>query len=171
MDPPNIAREPSSPLERARVLRQNALQRCAVGAYPECVAALDQARDLDPSGENASAIRDARAAAASSERARAIPNLPAGGAPTSVPETQPSPKQQAPQKALPKPIAPHKAQPNQVAPSKPPPNQVAPSKLQPNQVAPSKVEPLNVAPSQRIQSPDDAGGNELPTKGPRGKKL
>ena len=146
--PPSIAREPSSPLERARVLRQDALQRCADGAYPECIAALDQARALDPSGEHASAIREARAAAANSDRPITIPNLPASGAPTSIPDAKSMPKQNAPRKASPKPTA--------------------PSKLDPKQLAPSKAEPQNVAPSQRVLTPY---GNEGPAKAPKSKKL
>jgi RNA polymerase sigma factor (sigma-70 family) len=168
--PPSIAREPSSPLERARVLRQNGLQRCAVGAYPECIAALDQARELDPRGESASAIREARDAAANSERPRESPQLPAGEAPTSVPDTQSTPKQNAPRKALPKPIAPNNVQLKQNAPNELQPQPIAPIEVQPKQAAPSKTKPLNVAPSQRAPSPDDAAEDELPTKGSKSKK-
>jgi RNA polymerase sigma factor (sigma-70 family) len=139
--PPSIARELLSPLERARLLRQNALQRCAVGAYPECIAQLDQARALDPSGENAKAIRDARAAAAHSERATS-PSLPAGSAPTSLPDAKSTPKQTAPRKPAPKPIAPKQA------------------------------EPKNLLPSQRAVPPnDDKTGNEQQFKQPKSKKL
>ncbi len=107
--PPSIAQEPLAPLDRARVLRQNALQRCAAGAYPECVAGLDQAKALDPSGESANAIREARARAASSQQS-GNRDLPAGSAPTSVPDTKSPPKQHAPSKFKPKPLAPSKTQ-------------------------------------------------------------
>jgi RNA polymerase sigma factor (sigma-70 family) len=106
--PPSIAREPLTPLERARIIRQNAFQRCAAGAYPECIAALDQAKALDPDGENASAISEARAAAANAEQRRSIPELPGGSPSTSVPDSKTLPKQYAPSKHRPKPNAPSK---------------------------------------------------------------
>ncbi len=87
--PPSIAREPLTPLEQARLLRQNALQRCAARAYPECIAALDQAKALDPSGESASAIREARAAATSSAPPRVPPSRPAGVPPFRLPTPSP----------------------------------------------------------------------------------
>jgi len=102
VDPPSIAREPMTPLEQARHLRQQALQRCAAGAYPECIAALDRAKTLDPEGESASAISEARAAAARAEHAP-VPPAPSA---ESAPKQQPSkllPKQFAPNKSLPKP--------------------------------------------------------------------
>jgi len=105
--PPSIAQEPITPFERARILRQNALPRCAAGAYPECIAALDEARALDPSGESASAIREARAAAAISQSP--LRNVPAGSPSTSVPDSKSTPKQQTPSKLKPKPAAPNKA--------------------------------------------------------------
>jgi hypothetical protein len=121
--PPSIAQEPTTPLDRARVLRQHALQRCTVGAYPECIAALDQAKALDPSGESASAIREAREAAANAVQPKQIRNLPAGTPPASAPDTNSTPKQHAPSKLKPKQPAPSKSQsssePKQLAPSKP----------------------------------------------------
>lgn len=107
--PPSIAREPLTPLDRARVLRQNALQRCAAGAYPECIAALDQAKALDPSGESASAIREARDAAAHSEQPQRLHESPAGSPSKSAPDTKSMPKQHAPSKLEPKQLAPSKS--------------------------------------------------------------
>jgi RNA polymerase sigma factor (sigma-70 family) len=109
--PPSIAREAFAPLERARALRQNALEQCAAGAYPECIAALDQAKALDPSGENARAIGEARAAAASAVQPRAIPELPARSPAKSAPDGKPAPRPPAPSKLAPKPFAPNKAMP------------------------------------------------------------
>jgi RNA polymerase sigma factor (sigma-70 family) len=151
-DAPSIAREQLSPLERARVLRQNALQRCAVGAYEECVAELDRAQILDPSGESASAIRDARAAAAHPERPIANPSPPESSAPNSMPDAQSTPKQKAPRKVFPKPIS--------------------PGKLEPKQLAPGKAEPRNVLPSQRALPPDgDLTGNRVPFEQRKNEKL
>ena len=157
--PPSIAREPLTPLERARILRENALPRCAAGAYPECIAALDRAKALDPSGENASAIREARAAAAN-------PARPAGSAPTSAPSAKSTPKQPAPK---------------QHAPSKLEPKLSAPSKLEPNSVTPSKAlkksEPIggfqqqNALPNQQVlPSYDDLTGRESEVKESKRKK-
>jgi hypothetical protein len=151
-------------------LRQNALQRCAVGAYQECVAALDQARELDPSGESASAIREAREAAANSDRQRAIPNLPTGEAPTSVPDAQLTPQKLVPPKVLPKQPPRNKAEPKQFAPNKPEPKQPPPNKLEPKQIAPSGAERANVAPSQRVLSPDIDALDEFPVEAQKSKK-
>jgi RNA polymerase sigma factor (sigma-70 family) len=176
--PEEIAREPISPLERARVLRHDGLQRCALGAYPECIAALDQARALDPDGESASVIREARDAAANSEPKGVLPSLPAGSAPSPVPDANATPKQHAPSKALPrpitpsklapKPIAPSKLEPKPIAPSKLAPKPIAPSMLEPKPIAPNQVEPRNMAPSQRVLTPD---GDEMPSKQQSSKKL
>jgi RNA polymerase sigma factor (sigma-70 family) len=157
--PPSIAQEPTTPLDRARVLRQNALQHCAAGAYPECIAALDQAKALDPSGESANAIREARDLAANAVQPKQIRNLPAGTPPTSAPDTKSTPKQRAPSKLEPKQLAPSKSQ------SSPEPKQLAPSKLL------KKGEPLganpqqNAPPSQQtLPSYDDLTGSQPAAK-------
>jgi RNA polymerase sigma factor (sigma-70 family) len=75
-----IAREAITPLERARALRQGALEKCAAAEYRECVAGLDQAKALDPLGEEASAVREARSAAVASTS-----TTPAQSAPASTP--------------------------------------------------------------------------------------
>jgi len=79
--PPTITREAPTPIEQARALREDALQRCAAGAYPECIAQLDRAQALDPNGESASAIREARDAAALATAARP-PQKAATGSPS-----------------------------------------------------------------------------------------
>ncbi len=118
-EPPSIAREPMTPLERARILRQNALQRCAAGAYPECIAALDQAKALDPRGESASAIHEARAAAANSEQPPELLGLAGGPPRPSAPDVESTEKQNAPRELDPKRLVPSKFKPKQLAPSKP----------------------------------------------------
>jgi len=109
--PPSIAREAFAPLERARALRQKALEQCAAGQYPECIAALDQAKALDPNGESARAIGEARAAAANRLLPRPVPERPALSPSTSVPESKSAPKSPAPSKHAPKPFAPSKPMP------------------------------------------------------------
>jgi len=108
--PPSIAREPATPLERARGLRENALLRCAAGAFGECIAELDQAKTLDPSGESASAIRIAREAAANPQKA-AIPPSPVVSPSGPAPDPKTAQKQPAPRKIGPKQPPPHKASP------------------------------------------------------------
>lgn len=111
VSPPSIARESFTPLERARALRQKALEQCAAGAYPECIAALDRAKALDPNGENARAISEARAAAASGREPRSVPELPALSPSPSAPDAPPVPKSPTPSKISPKPFAPTKPTP------------------------------------------------------------
>lgn len=50
-------------LERASELRRAALEDCAAERWQECIAGLDRASALDPVGDRAAAVRDARAAA------------------------------------------------------------------------------------------------------------
>ena len=135
--PPSIAREPETPLERARGLRQTGLSHCAAGAFAECIAALDRAQALDPNGEDASAIRDARAAAASAERTRR--SLP-GNAPPAATDGKFAPQNYAPRKSSPKNLAPSKPEPKQGPPVKSNPK---PSKLAP----PFDAEPNGGAPA------------------------
>lgn len=143
--PPSIAREPVTPFERARLLRQNGLQRCAVGAYQECIAALDQAKALDPNGESAIAVVEARAAASHAEPSRVLPRAPTGTPPATLPDGKNTPKQYAPRK--------------------PDPKRSAPSKVM------QKAEPLgamqkqNVLPSKPAPTADDGAlGGELSPK-------
>jgi len=145
--PPSIARETPSPFERARSLRQNALQRCAEGAYPECIAGLDQAKALDPSGEEASAIGDARRAAANAARGPLIPDRPAGSPSSFAPDTKYAPKQRAPSKAKP------------TLPGKPVP-----------QSAPLGAIPKTNAPSNKGSAYDPLAGSSKPAKEPKTKK-
>lgn len=88
---PPIAREPITPEERARALREQGLERCAANDYAECVRALDEAKAIDPVGDQASAITEARAAAA-----RARTNAPAPSPDPSAHTLGPAPKQKAP---------------------------------------------------------------------------
>ena len=168
---PSIAREPATPLERARILRQNALQRCAAGAYPECIAALDQAQALDPSGENTIAIRDARARAATSAEPTVLPKLPAGSSSASAPDAKTTPKQYAPRKVVPKQIAPGKLHPKQLAPSKLEPKQAAPGKPMQKSEPLGATQKQNVLPNQQtLPAYDSLMGDEAPSKVPQSKK-
>ncbi|HEX2670822.1 MAG TPA: hypothetical protein VHM25_08120, partial [Polyangiaceae bacterium] len=148
---PSIAREAFAPLERARALRQKALEQCAAGAYPECIAALDQAKALDPEGENARAISEARAAAESSRQPRPLPELPALSPSASAPDVKATPKSPVPSKHAPKPFA----------PSKPQPSGDPFGALQKQNALPSKAS---------LPNNDELTGSASPSQKPRGKK-
>jgi DNA-directed RNA polymerase specialized sigma24 family protein len=79
---PRLAHDapPSSPREMARKLREHALERCDQGAWQECLAGLDSARLVDPEGDAATRVKEARAAAA-----RAVGPGPLAPGPSAVP--------------------------------------------------------------------------------------
>jgi DNA-directed RNA polymerase specialized sigma24 family protein len=81
---PQLAHDapPSSPREMARKLREHALERCDQGAWQECLAGLDSARLVDPEGDAAARVKEARAAAA-----RAVEPGPLAPGPSAVPTT------------------------------------------------------------------------------------
>jgi DNA-directed RNA polymerase specialized sigma24 family protein len=75
-----------SPMDRARALRDDALEHCHEQRWRDCLDALDQARGLDPEGDRTDAIREARAAA---ERAQVAP--PPSAVPEPAPSARPAP--------------------------------------------------------------------------------
>ena len=107
---PPIAQEPVKPLERVRGIRQRALERCAAGAFDECVARLDEAKLLDPLGDSASVVQDARAAAM-----RAAQPAPSPPPSNTAPETKAVPKLQPANRALDQKRLPSKALPQKKA--------------------------------------------------------
>jgi len=86
--PPGIRREIPAPIEEARLLRDRALEKCAARAFEACLAGLDQARALDPLGDAASTIQEARSAAGRAQQSIPEPSLPASAEPetTSLPQ-------------------------------------------------------------------------------------
>ena len=61
--PEEIARE-VPPDEKVRELRRVALEGCQSGEFVKCIEGLDRAKAIDPVGDQATAIQEARAAAA-----------------------------------------------------------------------------------------------------------
>jgi RNA polymerase sigma-70 factor (ECF subfamily) len=111
--PPVIAREPVSPLDQAHGLRKNALERCAAGAFQECVSQLDEAKLLDPTGDAADAVQAARSAAARAAEPAPTPSAPESKSTDSKARPLLAPKQlttRLPRKAAPKQLAPKPAQ-------------------------------------------------------------
>lgn len=89
---PIITREASTPIEQARVLREDAMLRCAAREYSECIARLDRAKVLDPRGESSRAVVEARDAAARFAQHGVTKNLAAGSASVPPREEKPVPK-------------------------------------------------------------------------------
>lgn len=106
--PPVASSAPGpTPLDEARKLRDAALERCGASAWDECVRGLDHARALDPVGDEAEAVQEARAVAA---RAR-LPEMPsptpsATEAPVPSASAAPSPPRAVPTSAPRPPTAP-----------------------------------------------------------------
>ena len=78
------------PLEQARELRAGALEQCRQKAWEACVEGLDRARALDPAGDDADAVRAARAAAARGLSHESAPPPSAAPAPSATLAPQPS---------------------------------------------------------------------------------
>lgn len=108
---PTITPEPPSPLERARVLRADALKACDRGEFQPCLDGLDAARGLDPEGDRAPEIGAARKRAEDGLRAAPAPTASAAPEPNAAPsdklappEVRDAPVQKAAPKPAPKPI-------------------------------------------------------------------
>jgi len=82
--PQEIARE-VPPDEQVREIRRIALERCHAGDFAPCLEGLDRAKAIDPIGDEASAIQEARAAAA-----RKLAPAPSAPAPSAVPSAPPT---------------------------------------------------------------------------------
>jgi hypothetical protein len=68
--PPAIVPEPETPaLDRARSLRADGIRACDLGDYRTCLDALDQARALDPEGDQDPVVAAVRAGAEAALRA------------------------------------------------------------------------------------------------------
>jgi len=156
--PPSIAKEPFSPLERAQALRQKALEQCAAGAYRECIAGLDEAKLLDPNGENASAIGQARAAAASAEQPHPVsPKAVDSPSPSSLPDVKSQPKSPAPSK-----LGPRQFAPNKPLPKSEPLGALQQNALPTNAVLPSKAGMSKKASKAALPDYGDFTGSERP---------
>jgi DNA-directed RNA polymerase specialized sigma24 family protein len=92
--PPTISPEAPSPLERARLLRADALRSCDDGAWRACLDGLDEAKGLDPEGDRAPAIGDARARAEGALE-RPSPSTAPSGAPPAPPDTKDVPEKKS----------------------------------------------------------------------------
>ncbi len=89
--PDQIAHETPSPAERAGALRRAALGDCAAKRWQQCLDGLDKARGLDPAGDRAPRVQEARSAASA---ALHPPPAPVKSAP--APSAKPTPKPQVP---------------------------------------------------------------------------
>jgi DNA-directed RNA polymerase specialized sigma24 family protein len=62
---PSAGASPDRAPDRARMLRERALEECDAGRGAECLRLLDQARAVDPAGDDDARVRAARSAASS----------------------------------------------------------------------------------------------------------
>jgi DNA-directed RNA polymerase specialized sigma24 family protein len=108
---PTIVPEPSAPMDRARTLRAEALRACDQREWRPCLDGLEQARALDPIGDQEPAVGAARASAAAGLRDEAQVPLPTSEAkPEAKPESKsgpaPAPSTTATTNPITKPVAP-----------------------------------------------------------------
>ncbi len=134
------AREPS-PRELAEEKRREAFERCEEGSYRPCLELLDQARQVDPSGDKADAVQRARKAATDAlNRVGPAPSV----APTAPPETKDFKGKVAPTASAftPTPLPPPSPKKSASDPS------VTPSPMQ-TEAPPRPAPPTKAAPSKR----------------------
>jgi DNA-directed RNA polymerase specialized sigma24 family protein len=155
---PTVAPTPDpTPLDRARQLRADALQRCDKSDWRGCLDELDQAAGFDPTGDGDPAVTTAR------ERAKAAleanPPLPESKGPPKT-KMMKAPPEPAPTAA---PNAPPKAAPtSDVPPTKAMPKSVKPS--------PTPIQMQKQAPSFDLDGVDGSStGNAAPSSGFEGK--
>jgi DNA-directed RNA polymerase specialized sigma24 family protein len=149
-----IAHETVPALDRANALRKSALEKCGAADYRACLADLDAAKALDPNGETAAAVRDARAAAQAA--LTSTPNQ-------LVPQQELTPKYQPTEKQLVPKLAPKQLSPK-VAP-KPVPKQLSP-KVAPKLAPAPKLKKEFAVPQEQQQLPIQQAPlfNDLPSK-------
>jgi hypothetical protein len=160
-EPIDIVRETPSaepgPQERASELRRLALEDCAAGKWQLCLDRLDQAAAVDPAGDSAVPIREARQRAVAGLAAPVVPS--AAPTPTGSAQPTPAPTQSelnvpsevpAPTKVAPK----TKAFDSKVDSAKPRPPQKARSKGEEQSQGRPKAEKQKAAPARKKKAPD-----------------
>jgi hypothetical protein len=93
-----------TPVERAQVLRHEALDACQKEQWQNCLDTLERAKQLDPKGDETSAVQEARAGASAALRPAPapVPSSSSAPAPTSKPVPPPTPaKKMKPQPKAP----------------------------------------------------------------------
>jgi RNA polymerase sigma factor (sigma-70 family) len=68
---------PATPQELAAAVRKDALSQCAAGEYLDCLIGLNEAKKLDPAGDEAPEVREARRVA--NQALDALDHAPRGG--------------------------------------------------------------------------------------------
>jgi RNA polymerase sigma factor (sigma-70 family) len=87
---PSDSVQPEPPREEvARRLRRDAIERCDQGQWKECVDGLDRARELDPAGDTAPSVEDARKHAVDATTPTDPTSIP-------IPSSQPTSKLEPP---------------------------------------------------------------------------
>jgi len=93
---PTIVPEAPAPLERARSLRADALRACDRSEWRPCLDGLDQARALDPTGDQDPAVGAARTSAAAGLRGETLRDPNDALSPDAKLPSDPGPKSQPP---------------------------------------------------------------------------
>jgi len=87
---PERAERAPGKLDEATSLREHALERCRERAFEDCVRGLDKARTLDPVGDEAEVVQNARAAAREALSPQSVPDVPEPE-PTAAPSASAAP--------------------------------------------------------------------------------
>jgi RNA polymerase sigma factor (sigma-70 family) len=95
---PEIVRVTPTPTEQARKLREAALTACRAGEWKPCITELDRAKALDPAGDSAAEVQEARIGAARALNPAPAPSIEPTSSATPVDSAAPI------QSALPMPV-------------------------------------------------------------------
>lgn len=152
---------PNPKIEEAQRMRAEAFERCESEQWQECLDGLDAAKDLDPTGDDASDVQQARERAAGAlEEQREKTNddeaqnrAPVDGLKTATPKSVPvaPPKTTVPNKPAPSPK--EEFLQKKIPPTKPAPQQVTP---------PQKVSPKKSSDTSGFDGSFDSGNASTP---------
>jgi DNA-directed RNA polymerase specialized sigma24 family protein len=156
--PPTVAPVESDPLVEGRRVREAALEACRAGEHRLCLDGLDRARALDPRGDAADEVRDARERAAAALEPVPERSAPDDAAPLPEPSAAPQTTTPPTSKAPPPPrdpaptnVAPRGPSPTSAPPTSPPPQQ------QKRRAPPSKSDPVPKKPPSKSSFDDGFG--------------
>lgn len=134
---PEVVTVTPTPAEQARKLREAGLSACRAGEWKPCIDDLDRAKELDPAGDTASEIQEARVGATRALTPVAAPSDAVESAPAD-PSATPVPSAVPPVKS---------EQSNKAKTAKPPTKATLPTNVQ-KQVGPKSSETSSSVPQQ-----------------------
>ncbi len=98
-EPPIAQESRDDTLDRARNLRLEGLEHCRAKRFAECLGRLDAAREIDPVGDEAQVVREARGVAARAQAPDEVEPQP----PETPPPVDTAPPEQKPPRVVPPP--------------------------------------------------------------------